>query len=206
MLVHEHKFQNENVVRKEFEYFNILLGEFSKIAPNKKKFKGLLLSAIFNYDQNSFLNAISEIAVCIELTKTNEFLNYEKKMNNGKNIDFEFLNNKTNEEFYVEVFSIHFNPLKYEDPRGFKSKINKNIKDKFDLKTIGLSNNLKQKVFIFPVIHYLTIPIVKENVEFLNEIKTSNSNDLSYNSFTPKFFGSIGTSYSLLSVEEILNY
>jgi hypothetical protein len=201
MLANEHKKNNENTIRNEFLYFNSLLGDFYKIIPSRKKFRGLLLSSIFDYNQNSILNAMSEIAVCIEQSKTNRFVAYERKISNGKYIDFEFSNIETGEITHVDVVSIHFNPKKYENREGFKSVILKRITDKFNSKTIELIDNEKCKIYIYPIIHYLELKIIKKNISFIKTI--GNSKKYSFNSFTPMFFGSIEKSYKLLSIDEI---
>jgi hypothetical protein len=201
MLAHEHKKNKENIIRNEFFYFNSLLGDFSKIIPSRKKFRDLLLSSIFDYNQNSILNAMSEIAVCIEQSKTNKFVAYERKISNGKYIDFEFSNIATGEIILVDVVSIHFNPNKYENKEGFKSVILKRITDKFNSKINKLTEEEKHKIFIYPIIHYLDLKITKENSSFIKTI--GNSKKYPFNSFTPKFFGAIRNSYQLLSIDEI---
>lgn len=170
LLVKEHKENKSSIIRNEFEYMNHLLGKFNEINPNSKAFKNFILAVVYDFRQNGLLHALGEISACLILLNYDcKFSTYEKKISNGKSIDFEFIK-KDGNPLLFDVVTINFDSSKYENPKGLESLICKRISDKFNSKTKGLEDKEKHNIYIFPIFSGLTIEIIKENKTFLNNI------------------------------------
>jgi hypothetical protein len=203
MLVEEVAKNDSEEMRNEFGFFNYLLGEFAKIQKNKE-FKNLVLSVINNFDKNDFKNVLGEIAVCLILSNKSELLKYERILENNKSIDFEF-KDINGEVFLVDVINIEYNSAKYEKGKPFEKFICGRLDAKFNEKSINLNEDKKNRLFIFPIIHGLTIDIVRENETFLTTIYKKRFPKDGVNSFNPMSFAKVqGTYFSLFTMEEIV--
>ncbi|MFV8336030.1 hypothetical protein ACNQF7_08065 [Flavobacterium sp. RSP29] len=189
-------------MRNELGYFNFLLGEFAKIKKNKE-FKNLVLSVVNNFEKNDFKNVLGEIAVCLVLSNNSELLKYERVQQNNKSMDFEFKDVDGN-TFLVEVLNIEYKSDKYEKGTPFEKFICGRLETKFNEKSLDLDDNDKDKMFIFPIIHGLSIEIVRENILFLTTINKKRFPKDRFNSFNPMAFAKVqGTYFSIFTMEEI---
>lgn len=202
MLIQEVANNDSEEIRNELGYFNHLLGEFSKVQKNKE-FRNLVLSVINNFDKNDFKNVLGEIAVCLTLSQKSELLKYERVLENNKSIDFEF-KDINGEIFLVDVLNIEYNSAKYEKGKPFEKFICGRLETKFNEKSMNLNEENKKRLVIFPIIHGLTIEIVRENEVFLTTISKNRFPKDGFNSFNPMSFAKVqGTYFSLFSMEEI---
>lgn len=204
-LIEEHKINQSNDIRNEFGYFNYLLGEFTKYS-NQKEFRNLLLSVLYNFEINNFHHTLGEIAVCLDLSQHGNFQKYERTLDNGKSVDFEFLSNE-GKIVYVDVVTIDYNKRRYEKEKFQDFFDNDRLKVKFNSKSKNLDKETKRKIFIFPILSGFTIEIIKEQSEYLKNISNSTIEKNSYQSFAPRAFGNVqGTFFSLFSIEQIINH
>lgn len=202
MLIEEVKENKSYELRNELGFFNHLLGKFQKFEKNKE-FKNLVLSVINNFNKNDFKNVLGEIAACLHLSAENLLLKYEKIISNQVSIDFEF-KNKTEEIFLVDVLNIDYDRTRYEKGEPFEKFITGRLQSKFNEKTKKLDYEEKHKIFIFPIIHGLTIEIVQENLSFLTTINLGSNPFYSFQSFNPMAFAKVQDSFfSLFSMEKI---
>lgn len=202
MLVEEVKINESQELRNELGYFNYLLGEFEKIEKNKE-FKNLVKGVINNLKKNDFKNVLAEIAVCLNLSTRAELVKYERVLENKKSIDFEFKDTDNN-FFLVEVYNIDYNSAKYEIGKPFEKFICERLQKKFNEKAVNLDNQHKSRLLIFPVIHGLTIDIVRENKLFLTTLCKKKFYENGFNSFNPMSFAKVqGTYFDLFTMEEI---
>jgi hypothetical protein len=202
MLVREVAGNKSNKIRNEWGYFNYLLGEFTKIE-NNKQFKNLVSSVINNYEKNDFKNVLGEIAVCLRLSAKYQLLKYEKVLENGKNIDFEF-KDKKGEIFLIEVLNIEYDSTRYEGGKTFEKFICGRLEKKFNEKSLDLDDHYKRRILIFPIIHGFTIDIFRENELFLTTLNKSRFPENEFNSFNPMSFAKVqDTFFDLFTVEEI---
>ncbi|NKI26561.1 hypothetical protein HCG49_08295 [Arenibacter sp. 6A1] len=203
-LLLEHQFNNSNIIRNEFSYFNYLLGEFKSYG-EFKDFKDLIKASLFNFEKHSFHHVLGEIATCLILSEKYAFKKYEKELVNKRSIDFEFLN-RQNETIYIDVKTIDYNISKYEKEK-FSDFLNSRLKQYYEDKTEKLDFETKKKIFIFPIISGLNLEIIKENQEYLNTIYESSTLEIDkFQSFSPRIFGNIqDTFFRLFSINEIIN-
>ncbi|MCC9020422.1 hypothetical protein [Flavobacterium lipolyticum] len=202
MLVEEVKNNSSHELRNELGYFNYLLGQFEKVKKNKE-FKNLVKGVINNFEKNDFKNVLAEIAVCLHLSTRAELVKYERVLQNKKSIDFEFKDDGNN-LFLVEVYNIDYNSTKYEIGKPFEKFICERLEKKFNDKSANLDNDLKSRLLIFPVIHGLTIDIVRENKLFLTTLNKKRFYENGFNSFNPMSFAKVqGTYFDLFTMEEI---
>lgn len=203
MLVDEHYTNNSNDIRNEFGYFNFLLGEFQKFE-NGKKFKSLILAAIYNFKSSSFKHILGEIAACIDLSIKADFVQYEKVLDNGKSIDFHFKHSQ-NQDFYIDVVNIDFNIEKYEK-ENFKKFLDGRLLQKFEDKSANLDNHVKNQIIIYPILYGFTPEIIKDQEDYLKLIHLTRYPTAGFQSFDPKLFGNIqGTFFNLFSIDQIVN-
>ncbi len=202
-LIEELRTNEGNQVKNEFKYFNYLLGEFLKFG-NHKEFKNLLRGHLFNLKVNNFHHALGEVAICLELVQMSQLIKYEFPLPNGNNADFEF---SLNEDcsVYIDVYTIDYKKSKYEK-QNFEKFLDKRIFDKYHSKTQGLSQELKRKIYVYPILSGFSPEIIKEQGDYLYDICNSSLERNNYQSFSPKAFGNIqGTFFNLFSLEEIMN-
>ncbi|MFS4467531.1 hypothetical protein [Maribacter sp. 2210JD10-5] len=204
LLVREHKENKSSVIRNEFEYMNYLLGKFNEVNPNSRAFKNFLIAVIYDFRQNGFLHALGEISACLTLLDYDcKFSTYEKKITNGKSIDFEFIK-KDGNPILFDVVTINFDSSKYENPKGLQSLVCKRISDKFNNKTDSLEESDKENIYIFPIFSGLTIDIIKENKMFLNNID-SDVCPSKFNCFEAHIFANLDSQYfNLFTTNEII--
>lgn len=176
MLIIEYKENKATNIRKEFWYFNYLLGKALEILGDSKAFKELIISLLLNLKTNNFINGLSEIAVLVDcIDRENlSLLHYEFVLSNGKSIDLQLIDSDNN-DFYIEILNIFFNNSKYESSNKFIAFIEKRLQDKFLDKTKGLNNSYTKKVYIAIVIHGLTTEIILENNLFFKNVNEYNS-------------------------------
>lgn len=202
MLVEEVAKNESEEIRNELGYFNFLLGEFAKIEKNKE-FKNLVLGVVNNFEKNDFKNVLGEIAACLALSNDAELVKYERVQENNKSMDFEFKDVEGN-LFLVEVLNIEYKSDKYEKGAPFEKFICHRLEDKFNEKSIDLSDDDKSRILIFPIIQGFSIQIVRENLLFLTTINKKRFPKDKFNSFNPKAFAKVqGTYFSLFTMEEI---
>ena len=202
MLVKEVAKNESEEIRNEFGYFNFLLGEFAKV-DNNKEFKNLVLGVINNFEKNDFKNVLGEIAACLVLSNKAELVKYERVQENNKSMDFEFKDAEGN-LFLVEALNIEYKSDKYEKGAPFEKFICHRLENKFNEKSINLSDNDKCRILIFPIIHGISIQIVRENLSFLTTIYKKRFPKDKFNSFNPMAFAKVqGTYFSLFTMEEI---
>jgi hypothetical protein len=205
-LVNEHKLNDSNEIRNEFAYFNFLLGKSIQIGINQTKFRDLIISTLYNFELNNFLNAIGEIAALLDISNGYKFINYEVPLPNGKNVDFQLESASTKININVDVSNIYHDTDRYENEKNFETFIRKRLHDKYTAKTNDLPETEKNKVYIFPIIHGLTIKIIQSNSEFLIDInKSSTQYANSFQSFSPRVFANMGgLYYGLFSIPEFI--
>lgn len=202
MLVEEVAKNESQEIRNELGYFNFLLGEFAKIKKNKE-FKNLVLGVVNNFEKNDFKNVLGEIAVCLVLSNKAKLLKYESVQQNNRSIDFEFKDTDGN-TFLVDVLNIDYNSAKYEKGNPFEKFICGRLEKKFNEKSEYLSDQDKNRMLIFPVIHGFSIEIVRENILFLITINEKRFPKDGFSSFNPMSFAKVqGTYFSLFTMEEI---
>ncbi|MNU87709.1 hypothetical protein D3C71_774980 [compost metagenome] len=202
MLVEEVAENKSQEIRNELGYFNFLLGEFAKTKKNKE-FKNLVLSVVNNFEKNDFKNTLGEIAVCLTLSNNSELIKYESVQRNNKSIDFEFKDADGN-TFLVEVLNIEYNSARYEKGDPFEKFICGRLETKFNEKSTDLSDHDKNRMLIFPIIHGVSIEIVRENISFLTSINKKRFPKEGFNSFNPMSFAKVqGTYFRLFTMEEI---
>jgi len=202
-LLEEHHTNKSKDIRNEFGYFNYLLGEFSKYS-NQKKFKNLLLGALYNFDRNNFHHSLGEIGACLDLSQQRTFQKYEQTLVNGKSIDFVFSTNEGH-LVYVDVVTIDYDKSRYEKEK-FQFFLDKRLSDKFLSKSNDLEKEIKNDIYIYPILSGFSIQIIKEQSEYLMNINNSTIEKNNYQSFSPKAFGNIqGTFFNLFSIEEIIS-
>lgn len=205
-LLDEIQRNNDRTIRKEFHYFNNLLGDFQENR-NNKNFKNFLKATLSNFKVNNFHHVLAEIAVCLQLSLSYRFLCYEANptgKENSPTIDFKF-QKPYGDLIYIEVLNIDYNHKKYEK-HSFEYFINQRISSKFSEKCRAFEQNSKKYLFIQPIIHDLPLNIIKEQKYVLTNIKNSTEENQGYRAFNPKFFASIKNSgYGIFEAEEILN-
>ena len=202
-LIEEHYKNTSNDIRNEFGYFNFLLGKFQEFGQNKD-FKSLINSTLTNFKSSNFKHVLGEAAACVDLCSKAKFVKYENVLENRKSLDFQFLFEEKY-TFYIDVVNFDFDINKYEK-ENFEKFLNGRLLQKFNDKTEGLKNDLKEKVIIYPILYAFTVEIVKEQEEYLKSINLSKVNTKGFQSFEPKFFGNIqGTFFNLFSVDQIVN-
>lgn len=202
MLIDEIKENKSEVIRNEFGYFNFLLGKFNEIG-NNKKFKELIIASLNNFSSNNFKHILGEIAACGDISSKADFVEYEKDFENGKSLDFHF--KKENLDFFIDVVNIDFNAEKYEK-ENFQKFLDGRLLQKFNDKSINLSDELKKQIIIYPVLYGFTVEIVKEQEAYLNSIHLTRYHKNGFQSFEPRFFGNIqGTFFNLFSIDQIVN-
>lgn len=202
-LFEEHRTNNSQEIRTEFKYFNYLLGEFKKYG-NNKEFKDLLIGALYNFESNNFHHSLGEIAVCLDLCRKSNFQDYEQTFENGKSIDFVFSNDQ-GELKYIDVVTIDYNKERYEKD-NFQAFFDNRLKSKFESKSVGLELDFKRKIHVFPIISGITIEIIKEQSEYLKNIKMSTLEENGFQSIEPRVFGNVqGTFFNLFTIDEIVN-
>lgn len=203
MLIEEISENKSKIIRNEFGYFNFLLGKFNEIG-NNKKFKELINASLNNFSSNNFKHILGEIAACVDITAKGDFVQYEKILENGKSLDFHFRKEKL--DFYIDVVNIDFDAKKYEK-ENFQKFLDRRLKQKFEDKSINLSNELKTQIIIYPILYGFTLEIVKEQEEYLKSIHLSKYHKNGFQSFEPRSFGNIqGTFFNLFSIDEIVNF
>ena len=202
-LLEEYKFNNANIARNQFEYFNYLFGKFQKYG-NKKEFKNLLLGVLYNFKSNNFHHTLGEIAVCLDLCLKYSFKKYERILQNESSIDFEFTD-KNGEIILVDAYTIDYNKERYEKEK-FKAFLDNRLKVKFQEKTKDLDLDTKRKVFVFPILNGFTVDIVKEQSEYLKKVSESTIEMNGFQTFAPRAFGNVqGTFFCLFTIDEIVN-
>ncbi|PKV51908.1 hypothetical protein ATE84_4008 [Aquimarina sp. MAR_2010_214] len=208
-LVKSHFGKGSEIFLNEIKIFDYLIGKFHSVVGENKGFKSLLLGNINDFKQNNFLNSLSEIAALLELTKQYSFLNYEAPLPNGKTIDFQLKNIKTGKEILIDVVSIYFDPLRYENKKGIRKFINHRINTKYDSKVNGLGKSHKSDIYIFPVyhdvsgLHKKSQAILESNKKFLLSIKRKNCFLIKNKTFKIHFFvNSNFEKYNLVAASE----
>lgn len=202
-LIEEHYTNSSFEIREEFGYFNFLLGKFKEFG-NPKNFRSLILSTLNNFKSNNFKHVLGEIAACVNISNKANFVKYETVFDNGKSIDFHFEMEK--QDFYIDVVSFDFNSKKYEKEK-FKKFLDGRLLQKFEYKSKKLSDDLKKRIVIYPILYGFTIEIIKEQEEYLKSIHLARFDKIGFQSFEPKCFGNIqGTFFNLFSIDEIVNF
>jgi len=202
-LLEEHKSNKSKDIRNEFGYFNHLLGEFAKYG-NEKEFKNLILGALYNFQKNNFHHTFGEIAVCLDLCLKYSFKRYERELENGSSIDFEYVNDK-GKTILIDVYTIDYNKEKYEK-ENFKVFLDRRLRVKFEEKSKGMDADIKRKIFVFPILSGFTIDIIKEQSEYLKKVSFSTIEKDGFQTFPPRAFGSVqGTFFSLFTIDEIID-
>lgn len=201
-LVKEHKLNKSFVVRNEFGYFNYLIGQAYQFE-NVKEFKSLIISSINNPVSNNFKHILGEIAACIDINDNLKFIKYEKKLENGKSIDFHF--HSENNDLYVDVLNIDIDSAKYEK-ESFQKFLNQRLLQKFENKSNLLTVEIKNQIIVFPILYGLTAKIIHEQAEYLKSIQYTKFDKDKFQSYSPKCFGNIqGTFFKLFSIDELVN-
>lgn len=202
-LLKEHKYDNTNEIRSEFAYFNHLLGKFQQYG-NKREFKNLIISVLYNFESNNFHHTLGEIAVCLDLCLKYTFIKYESILENKSSIDFEFKNEK-GERILIEAYTIEFNKHKYQKDK-FKSFLDHRLKTKSQDKTKNLDFKAIRNIFIFPILSGFTIEIIKEQSEYLKKVSNSTIGRNGFQTFSPRVFGNVqGTFFSFFTIDEIID-
>lgn len=202
-LIEEHKSNKSKDIRNEFGYFNYLLGEFAKYG-NKKEFKNLLLGVLYNFESNNFHHTLGEIGACLDLSLKNTFQKYERILDNGKSIDFEFAND-IGETLYIDVLTIDYDKKRYEK-ENFKAFLDNRLKVKFENKSKNLGSEIKSKIFVFPILSGFTIDIIKEQSEYLKNVSNSTIEKEGFQTFPPRAFGNVqGTFFILFTIDQIID-
>jgi hypothetical protein len=110
-----------------------------------------------------------------------------------------------NNEYYIDVVNIDFEANKYEIG-NFQNFLNRRLLQKFESKSINLSDEIKSQIVIYPILYGFTVEIIKEQEDYLKAIRFSRLNDVGFQCFEPNCFGNIqGTFYKLFSIDEIVN-
>lgn len=202
-LIEEHYTNSSSEIRNEFGYFNFLLGKFKEYG-NARDFKNLILSSLNNFKANNFKHILGEIAACVDLSNKGKFIKYERVLENGKSLDFHF--QMENQDFYIDVVNIDFDASKYEK-ENFQKFLDGRLLQKFESKSINLSDETKTQIVIYPILYGFTVEIIKEQEEYLKAIHLSRFPKVGFQSFEPKCFGNIqGTFFNLFSIDEIVNF
>ncbi|WP_422082022.1 hypothetical protein [Ulvibacterium sp.] len=202
-LVKEHNTNNSRIIRNEFGYFNHLLGEFEKFG-NRREFKNLLVAALYNFERNNFHHTLGEIAACLDLSLNHAFQKYERRLENQKSIDFEFVR-ENGDTILVDVLTIDYNKSRYEKEK-FKIFLDGRLDTKFNEKSKDLDLELKRKIFVFPILSGFTIDIIKEQSDYLKNVSNSTIEENGFQTYAPKAFGNVqGTFFSLFTIDEIIN-
>lgn len=202
-LIQEHHTNISSDIRNEFDYFNFLLGKFKEFG-KVKDFKNLILSTLNNFKANNFKHILGEIAACVDLSHKANFVKYERVLENGKSLDFHFETEK--HDFYIDVVNIDFEASKYEK-ENFQKFLDGRLLQKFESKSINLSDEAKTRIVIYPILYGFTVEIIKEQEEYLKSIHLARFPKIRFQSFEPKCFGNIqGTFFNLFSIDEIVNF
>ncbi len=203
-LATEVKVNNRWTIRNEMYYINSLFDQFVQLEESRSNFKNLIKSALFNHNDQNFLNVIGELGACYDLCRKYQYLGYEIPLNNGYSIDFKF-GKRDGDYILVEILNSQYDPSKYEDNDSFERLIIHRLTKKItEKKILILDKEIIDRIYIFPIIHGITPEIIKANHEFLNSIEKNDLNGVKC--INPKYFGSIGKKYSLLSTEEIFKW
>lgn len=162
---------------------------FDSLLPElKKKGKDLFKRLFLEFDliemknpNPTYLNGISEILTANTLIRNGDYqiIDIEAILSNGKTADFELIRNETGKTCYVEVYNKHIKADKIASIEGFKTIVDKAIKDKLVSKTSELTAEEKANLF-------LTITLWPDTIihEYLEDYsKTFNLQNL--NAFPP---------------------
>ncbi|MGB5821440.1 MAG: hypothetical protein WBG90_18295 [Saonia sp.] len=199
MLIEASRTGKNDIIIKEFEYFNYLLGEFIKLNSNQKEFKNLVMASLMNFNKEAaFLEVLGEVGACLSLARENIFEKYEYSLPNNKSIDLKF-ETKFGVRL-VEVSNIQYKAEKYEGSDSFKVFMHRRLKTKFEEKSKGLDKEYMDLIFIYPIIHGISNEIIKDNHDLLKNLNENTE----FNCYEPCFFGNIqGTFFKLFSVDEV---
>ena len=102
----------------------------------------------------TYLNGFSEILTANKLIESKAYtlVDIEEAIGNGKKADFTLIKDGVSEKSYVEVVNIHVDASKVEDFEGFMQFVNNRLQIKYDDKTNGLSDEIKNRFHLLPCI------------------------------------------------------
>ena len=133
-----------------------------------------------------------------------KFEKYERILENQKSLDFEFIN-ADGESMLIDVLTIDYNKDKYEKEK-FKAFFDGRLRVKFENKSKDLDSDMKNKIFIFPILSGCTTEIITEQSEYLKNVSSSTIEKDGFQTFPPRAFGNVqGTFFSLFTIDEIIN-
>ena len=100
----------------------------------------------------AYLNWLGELLAINKLLESEEYelINFETKLVNGKEADFE-LKSKSNEVSFVDVVNIHINMEKAETEEGLKKEIDDKLNEKI---TINFGGTDISDKFILPILWF----------------------------------------------------
>ena len=105
----------------------------------------------------------------------------------------------------IDVLTIDYNKDKYEKEK-FKAFFDGRLRVKFENKSKDLDSDMKNKIFIFPILSGCTTEIITEQSEYLKNVSSSTIEKDGFQTFPPRAFGNVqGTFFSLFTIDEIIN-
>lgn len=115
----------------------------------------------FSNKSCEYRNLFAEIAVIEKLIRSGDFvlMDIEKKLSNGKTIDYEVMVNGN--RHLLEVYNINFDIDKLSDSEDVKSFLEKRLLSKFNEKLTGLEKGDRDNLQIVPVLWGDIMSLVK---------------------------------------------
>jgi len=141
----------------------------------KKIIKGMLSSfdsEVMPRPNPAYLNSIGELASLLVILKKSDFelLQFEKKIQNGKHIDFYLKNKITGFEIFIEVVNIHLDDTVPYDEISVGDVVEKKIDDKIKCTTKGISHlNDIERDLNFLAMVWCDLETLNDNRQFFED-------------------------------------